>query len=253
MDLGLKGKTALITGGTKGIGFGIARVLVSEGCSVAVASRNSEHVRLAIEELKQINPRVEVFGKVFDLNVEREVLDGLSALAKTGIDILVTNTGGPAAGNTTEISLEQWDRGYASLIRNVIFLSSLVMGHMKEKHWGRILNITSTSAREMIPGLPVSGTFRAGLTAYVKSLAKDVGQMGILVNNLLPGPTNTARLQELALHSPQLFNTLQTQGALGRIAEPEEIGKVAAFLCSNANTYITGTDILVDGGYTNAV
>ena len=124
---------------------------------------------------------------------------------------------------------------------------------MQKRKWGRILTVTSTSAREWIPKLPVSGFFRAGLSSYAKSLAKDVGRQGVLINNLLPGPTNTARLEELKKKSPAFFNSMAEETALGRIAEPEEIARVAVFLCSAANTYVTGTDVLVDGGYTRCL
>src|ERR1700743_885855 len=112
---------------------------------------------------------------------------------------------------------------------------------MREKHWGRILTVTSTSARELIPKLPVSSTFRAGVTAFTKELAKTVGRDGILVNNLLPGPTRTARLQELEHKSPEFYKSMSAESALGRVGEPEEIGRVGAFLCSAANSFITGT------------
>ncbi len=116
-----------------------------------------------------------------------------------------------------------------------------------------MLTVTSSAAKELIPNLPVSSTFRAGLGAFCKAVSKELGPHGILINNLLPGPTNTERLKELALSSPEFFNSMKTKSALGRIANPEEIARVAAFLCSGANTFITGTDILVDGGYTSAI
>ena len=149
--------------------------------------------------------------------------------------------------------MEDWDRGYQSLLRSVILTTKAVLPGMKKKKWGRILTITSTAAREIIPKLPVSATFRAGLSAFAKVLAKDIGRDGILVNNLLPGPTNTTRLSELKKKSPVFFNSMAEETALGRIAEPEEIAKVAVFLCSQANSYITGTDLLVDGGYTKSL
>lgn len=169
------------------------------------------------------------------------------------IDILVNNTGGPAAGAPLSISLEDWDRGYQSLLRSVIFFSQLVVPQMKKNNWGRILTITSTAAKELIPSLPVSAVFRAGLSAYSKSLAKEIGRSGILVNNLLPGPTATDRLKEIKEVSPAFYQSMEQENAVGRLGVPEEIGKVAAFLCSSANTYITGADILADGGHTRAL
>lgn len=247
MDLGLKGKRALILGGTSGIGLAIAKSLKAEGASIVVASRTLMKVKAVASELSGE-------GIALDIHHEQSLREGLEhALANGGVDILVNNVGGPAAGNPSEIKLEDWDRGYASLLRSLIISSQTLVPGMKARKWGRILNVTSTSAREIIPKLPISSTFRAGITAWTKEMAKELGRSGILVNNLLPGPTNTDRLKDLEKKSPVFYKSMAEESALGRIADPEEIGRVAAFLCSGANTYITGTDILVDGGYTKAL
>jgi len=247
MDLGLKGKRAIVTGGTSGIGLAIAKALAAEGASVIVASREEPKVCAAAKE-------VGGEGKLLDLMNEQSIRRAFGELIETGpIDILVNNVGGPAAGKPTEIALADWDKGYQALVRSVILTTQLVLPGMQERGWGRILTVTSTSAREIIPRLPVSSTFRAGLTAWAKEMAKEVGRSGILVNNLLPGPTRTGRLKELEKKSPKFYESMETESALGRVAEPEEIGRVAAFLCSSANTYLTGTDVLVDGGYTKAL
>ncbi len=254
MELGLKGKVAFVLGGTSGIGFAIAEELVKEGADVIIASRDFNHVDKAVKYLKRINPTSKVMGKQIDLLDSKKIQKTLSeTLKQTGIDILINNVGGPASGLTPDISMEDWDRGYQSLLRSVLLTTKAVLPGMKKKKWGRILTVTSTAAREIIPKLPVSATFRAGLSAYAKVLAKDIGRDGILVNNLLPGPTNTTRLSELKKKSPAFFNSMAAETALGRIAEPEEIARVAVFLCSQANSYITGTDVLADGGYTKAL
>jgi 3-oxoacyl-[acyl-carrier protein] reductase len=254
MDLGLKNKTALITGGSSGIGYAIAEAFVEEGANVIIASRDYSNVESAVKKLKRKNPTVKIIGKELDLSDEKKIRKVAADLQKLGtVDILINNVGGPAAGATLDISLEGWDKGYQSLLRSVILLSQLFVPGMKKKKWGRILTITSTSAVELIPKLPVSATFRAGLTAYAKGLAKEVGRIGILVNNLLPGPTGTARLEELKIKSPAFFNSMAQETAVGRVAEPAEIARVAVFLCSSANSYVTGTDVLADGGYTKAL
>lgn len=253
MELGLKNKTAFITGGSSGIGYAIAEAFVEEGANVIIASRDYSKVEAAVKKLKRKKPTVKIVGKELDLTDEKKIRKVATDIQKLGaIDILINNVGGPAAGATLDISLEGWDQGYQSLLRSVVLLSQLLIPQMKKKKWGRILTITSTSAVEIIPKLPVSATFRAGLTAYAKGLAKEVGRMGILVNNLLPGPTGTARLAELKTKSPAFFESMASETALGRVAEPNEIARVAVFMCSSANTYVTGTDILVDGGYTKA-
>ena len=254
MELGLKGKTALVTGGSTGIGFAIAEGFVQEGANVIIASRNYEHLALAQKRLKRINPTVKVEIKQIDLLSEESIRKGLKEIQSNFlIDILINNGGGPAAGSTLGISVEDWDKGYHSLLRSVVLLCQLTIPGMAKKKWGRVLTVTSTAAREIIPKLPVSATFRAGLTAFAKTAAKDIGADNVLINNLLPGPTNTARLQDLKTKSPAFFNSMASETALGRVAEPDEIARAAIFLCSNANSYITGTDILVDGGYTKAL
>lgn len=254
MDLGLKGKVALVTGGSSGIGFAIAEGLAHEGVNLIVASRDFAHVDKAVKYLKRINPTLKVMGKQMDLSDPKKIQKGMIEILKaTSIDILVNNVGGPASGLTQDITLEDWDKGYQTLMRSTIQLTKAVLPGMRKKKWGRILTITSTAAREIIPKLPVSATFRAGLTAFAKALAKDVGRDGVLVNNLLPGPTNTTRLSDLKKKSPEFFNSMAMETALGRIAEPEEIARVAVFLCSSANSYVTGVDMLVDGGYTKAL
>lgn len=254
MDLQLKDRTALITGGSAGIGFAIAEAFVQEGANVIIASREFENVDRAVKHLRRVNPTVNIDGKAIDLGDAPKIAKSVQMiLKKSPIDIVVNNVGGPAAGNTLEIGLEGWDRGYQTLLRSVILLSQLTVPAMAKRKWGRILTVTSTSARELIPKLPVSGVFRAGLTSFAKSLAKDVGRDGVLVNNLLPGPTNTARLKDLKKKSPAFFESMATETAVGRIAEPDEIARIAVFLCSGANSYITGTDVLADGGYTKSL
>jgi len=251
MDLGLKGKRALVTGGTSGIGLAIATCFAEEGADVIVASRTNAKIVTSVKEIKAQATGGNVSGVVMDLTDEANVRKAWAGIGH--VDILVNNVGGPATGVPLEIPLEEWDKGYRSLIRSVLMMAQLAVPGMKECNWGRILTITSTSAREIMPRLPVSSTFRAGLTALTKELARELGRSGILVNNLLPGPTRTERLAHLETDSPDFFKSMAEKGAMGRIAEPEEVGRVAAFLCSNANTYITGIDMLVDGGYTAAL
>lgn len=248
MDLGLSDKRALVLGSTSGIGFAIAQVLAAEGAKVIVAGRDADR---AAQAARKAGARESV---ALDLSREDSILAGLKTVLASGpIDILVNNVGGPATGSPLNIALEDWDRGYQSLLRSVLLCCREVVPGMRDRGWGRILTITSTSARELIPKLPVSSTFRAGLTALAKELAKELGRSGILINNLLPGPTNTGRIDELKTKSPEFYQSMLTRSALGRLGEPEEVARAAAFLLSSANGFITGTDVLVDGGYTSAL
>lgn len=249
MDLGLKGKTALVMGGSQGIGLGIAKTLAAEGARVVIASRSEENLRAAAQEAQG-----ELAICVLDTMDEGSLKRGLeSQLAKGPIDILINNTGGPAAGPAAQLPLKAWDAGYQSLLRSVLVSAQLVLPGMAERKWGRILTITSTAALEVIPNLPVSATFRAGLRAWTKSIAREMGRQGVLVNCLLPGPVRTARLDELKHKSPDFYRTMAEETAVGRLGETDEIGRVAAFLCSSANSFITGTSVLADGGYTKTI
>ena len=180
MDLEIKGKTALVMGGTSGIGFSIAELFVQEGMNVIIVGRDFARLELASKHLKRVNPAVKVQIKQMDLLDEKKIRKGMTEiLAKNALYVVINNVGGPAAGATLEVTLADWDRGYQSLLRSVILVSQLVVPGMAKRKWGRILTITSTSAREMMPRLPISAVFRAGLTAFAKNLAKDHGRSGI--------------------------------------------------------------------------
>lgn len=251
MELGIQGKRAWVTGGSEGLGLAIAQSLYREGADVILSSRSEAKLTAARARLTS-----EKGGKGDIVLLPLDMMDEASlksAVAKAGaVDILIINTGGPAAGQAMDISLAQWDEGYRNLLRSTIQLTQAVVPGMKARRWGRILTITSTSAKELIPRLPVSGVFRAGLSSWTKATAKELGRDGILVNNLLPGPTSTARLAHLASESPDFFKSMEERSALGRLGRPEEIGDLAAFLCSARNGFVTGTDILADGGATNS-
>lgn len=252
MDLGLKGKLALVNGGSTGIGLGIATVLANEGADILIASRNEKNLSAAKAQLEKFG--TQIFTTQVDLLKEDSIRQMISQVpGGRSVDILINNVGGPTAGLVTDITLEQWDEGYHKLLRSVFVLSQLVLPSMRQNKWGRILTLTSTSARELIPRLPVSSTYRAGLTAWTKEMAKALGKDGILVNNLLPGPINTARIEELKVKSPEFYSTMTSKIAIGRLGEVKEVGNVAAFLCSEANTFVTGIDMIVDGGFTSAL
>lgn len=249
MDLGLRGKRALVMGGSQGIGLGIAKTLAEEGATVVLASRNADNLGKAARELGRAAETC-----ALDASDEASLRRGLTeALGRGPIDILVNNTGGPTAGKASELPLSAWDAGYQGLLRSVLVSAELVLPGMAERNWGRVLTVTSTAALELIPNLPVSATFRAGLRAWTKSVAREVGRKGVLVNCLMPGPIRTARLDELKTKAPDFYRNMAQETAVGRLGETEEIGRVAAFLCSAANTFVTGAAVLADGGYTKAL
>lgn len=238
----------LVTGGSEGIGLATAQLFSLEGCQVIVASRSKKKVDAAAKTIPGCLPFC------LDIADEKILRESLTRLVTTRpIDILVMNSGGPPAGMLGALTLDDWDLGYRLIIRSLVVAMECVLPSMRLGRWGRVLSISSTSARQIIGNLPLSGTFRAGLSAWVKHAAKEYGRDGILVNNILPGPTHTARLEHLKETHPTVVETMKKESALGRFAEADEIARVAVFLCSGANTYMTGTDVLVDGGFTNAV
>lgn len=255
MKTELEGKRAWILGGSAGIGYAVAENLLSEGAAVVLTSRDENNVTKAVQRLAERFGHDRVQGAPADTADEGSLRAAFAKASQQGaVQILLNNTGGPATGSPLSLSLEDWDRGYRNLLRSVILTAQLVVPAMRERGWGRILTVTSTSARETIPGLPVSAVFRTALTAWAKELAREVGSYGILVNNLLPGPTATERLAQLAAAhgaaAAASVERLQKETALKRAATPDEIGRLAAFLLSGANGYVTGTDILADGGAT---
>jgi 3-oxoacyl-[acyl-carrier protein] reductase len=224
MDLGIKGKKALVFGSSSGIGYGVAQTLMAEGALVYVHSRSEERA-------KSIQAQLGAAGYVHgDLQSEGEAKRCLSmALEKTGgVDLFVYNSGGPSKGSILEISRE---------------LKEFVP-HMRKSKFGRVIVITSLAAREPLAGLTTSNGLRAGLSGLVKSAANELASLGITVNAVLPGFTNTERLKELKLSEDKVKSMIP----MGRLVQPEEIGALVSFLCSVQAQPLTGQNYVVDGG-----
>ncbi len=244
MDLGLKNKRALVLGASAGIGHGIAQVLVQEGARVAIVSRSSEKIEQA---RKLINAE---FGFTGDLNKPGAAKEIISQAVQKfgGLDILVINTGGPAKGGFEEVTDQQWADGIQSLWTSAIDSIRAALPVMKAGKWGRILIVTSLSAKEPLKAMTVSNGLRAGLSGLTKSIANEVAPFGITVNSLLPGYTDTDRLRELNLSA----ETVKSLIPAGRLGTTREFGSVAAFLASDLAGYITGQSLLIDGGATRS-
>lgn len=260
MIIDLSGKTALVTAGSKGIGFAIAKALFDSGANVCLCSRNEENVRNAERELANTERVLAVAGDIS----ERQFLEALVAKVQQRfrhIDILVNNSGGPPAGETLSLSEEQWLGAINGNLLSVIRLSSLVVPGMKENGWGRIINLTSTAAREPGAGMALSNVTRAGVAAYSKTLAQEVGPFGITVNTILTGGVLTERLHSLLERNlKDSGETMEEAMAkitktipVRHIASPEEFAQIALFLASPQASYITGAAIPVDGGASKSV
>lgn len=253
MDLGIKGKVAMVAASSKGIGLATAKLLSEEGVKVSLCGRSEENLEKAATEMPN-----ECRTYVVDVNVSEDLdwwhNETVSDLGN--VEILVTNTGGPPAGLLQDMDDEKWQLGFDSTLLNVVRMVRKVSPGMREAGWGRIVHITSLVAKEPVPLLPISATLRSGLMALTRAQATDLGPYGITVNSVLPGHTLTDRQTHLAeLRAEKegitVEQALKIQGdhaALHRLAEPHEIAAPIVFLCSQLAGYQTGTNILVDGG-----
>ena len=247
MDLGIAGKTALVTGASKGIGYAVAQALATEGVRVMLSARGEKTLSEAVERLRVEGG--EVAGVSADVSKPESIETLLEAThSRFGTpDILVSNAGGPPAGKATDLADDAWAKGYDLTLMSNVRLSRAVLPDMLEQRWGRIINITSLSVKEPIARLTLSNAFRAAVTGFAKTLSSEVAAQGVTVNNIGPGYTATERLQEL-------FDTEEDESALiqtipaRRFGEPAEIAAAAVFLASQQAAYITGQTLIVDGG-----
>jgi 3-oxoacyl-[acyl-carrier protein] reductase len=241
VDLGLKEKTALIMGGSSGLGKAIAKSLIDEGTKVAISSRDETKLKAAAKDISASRIYPCDFSKP---GQSRAMIE--KAISDLGhLDILVTNTGGPARGDFMDITSEQWQNDYQSIFMSAIEAMQVALPHMQKRGYGRILLITSVSAKESLPRLTSSNGLRPGLKGLAKSISNEYASSGVTVNVLMPGYTNTERLRESNLTEEKIKQMIP----IGRLAEPSELGALAAFLASPQASYITGQSIAVDGGF----
>lgn len=257
MDLGLKGRSAAVAAASRGLGRATALALAREGCSVAICGRDPKKIRASADFIeRETGGRVLAVTADVGSRVDCERFIGETVGAFGRLDILVTNTGGPPAGNFAATDAAEWEKAYNGLLANVIHLVRAAVPHMKEAKWGRILNIASLSVKQPIDNLILSNTFRPAIAGFSKSLSKELGPYGILVNTICPGYTRTDRLEELAesrvkasgITKEQYYESLAKNVPVGRVGEPEEFANVAAFLCSERASYVSGVALAVDGG-----
>ncbi len=261
MNIDLKDKNALVCGSSKGIGKAAAIEIAKLGANVTLVSRSANAMGFVLDELdsskgQQHDYLVADFSDSTDL---RKKILGLTSL-KT-IHILVNNTGGPKSGPVSMASSDAFEQAFHNHVVCNHLLTKAVLKGMKESGYGRIINIISTSVKEPLNDLGVSNTIRAAVANWAKSIANEVGQFGVTVNNVLPGFTNTGRLQSILKYRAEQAGidtatqqkNMEDSVALNRFAHPSEIGSVIAFLASPAASYIHGTNITVDGGRTKSL
>lgn len=258
MDLGLKGRVALVAASSKGLGRAIAEELAAEGCDLVMCARGAEALEKARASIAESSGQ-KVIARPTDVAVESEVaaLVDLALTTFGRVDVLVTNGGGPPPGNFEAHGIDAWRAGSAVTLESVLNLTRGVLPGMKERGWGRILNVTSIAVKQPVEGLMLSNALRAAVTGFARTLANEVAASGVTVNNLMPGYTATERLDELAGHIAKTrgvepsaaYAGWADQVPMGRVGEPREFAALAAFLASDRANYITGQSIAVDGGW----
>jgi len=258
MDLGLKKKVALVTAASRGLGRAVAEELAAEGAALVICSRRPETIDRVAKEIAAATGAT-VLGVAADV----ANADDVARLVKAAIDrfdrvdILVTNAGGPPAGPCESFTLDQWEAATRLLLHSAVELARHVLPGMKERRWGRILNITSIAVKQPVDNLILSNSLRAAVTGFARTLANEVASDGITVNNIMPGYTRTERVEELSRMmaakeeiSPEEFVARwEKEIPMRRIGEPREFAALAAFLVSERASYVTGTSVPVDGGW----
>ncbi len=261
MDFNLTGKTALVCGSTQGIGWSSALELADMGANVILMARNKQKLDALVKELPQNNDQHHSYV-VADFSFPEQVKNAVALYCNENpIHILINNTGGPPGGPiVTADSAEFLSAMNLHLISYHGMVQEVIEG-MKAANYGRIINIISTSVKQPLNGLGVSNTIRGAVASWAKTLANELGQFNITVNNVLPGATNTARLNSIIENkakkinssAEEVLNTMQNEVPLKRIAEPQEIANAVAFLASPAASYINGINLPVDGGRTKSL
>jgi 3-oxoacyl-[acyl-carrier protein] reductase len=246
MDLGLEGRVALVMGASKGLGLAIGAALAREGATVAVASRSAERIGAAAAE---IGPAASPFIADASDPERLAALPGEVEVALGPIDILVANTGGPPLGTALQHEPDEWDRAYRSLVLAPRILAGAVVPGMRERGWGRILNVDSTSTEEPIPGLNLSNAHRMAAVGFLKTLAREIAADGVTVNTVATGRFATGRLAENYGSMENAENAAREEIPAARLGRPEEYADLVAFLCSERDAFITGTVIPIDGGF----
>lgn len=262
MDLGLKGKAALVCGSSQGIGRAIADALAAEGADVVINGRSPEKLARVRGEIAAATG-AQVIAVPADLTDATAINDLVNAAegALGRIDILVTNTGGPPSGPFESHSEDVWRKAIAQNLESVVNLVRAALPGMKERRWGRIVNMTSISVKQPVAGLILSNTIRAGVTGFTKTISNEAAPFNVTVNSVLPGYTRTERLVELAKAVAGRTGTTvegayagwEKETPMARLGEPAEVAALVAFLCSEKAGYITGQAVAVDGGWIKAL
>lgn len=252
MDLGLKGKIAFVAASSQGLGRSAALELAKEGAAIIICGRNKQSLDSTHAEIKALGVRVlSLVGDITNASDNQRMID--ATLKEFGkVDILVTNTGGPPTGKFETLTMKDWESAVQQMLTSAVMLIKGFLPGMKERKWGRIITITSMAVKQPVNNLILSNAVRSSLVGLMKSLANEVGEFNITVNNVMPGYTRTDRLKELMDSNPSFVN-VTSEIPLRRLGEPEEFAAAIAFLASERAGYITGVSLPVDGGWIRGV
>jgi 3-oxoacyl-[acyl-carrier protein] reductase len=263
MDLKLKDKHVLVMASSKGLGRAIALEFANEGAAVFLTSRDTEALEQTAKELMRESGNDNIHFHPCNMTREAEISLLFEKVRETfgGVDVLINNTGGPKAGGFADVEDADWIRAFGQNLLSYTRTIREVLPGMQENNWGRIINISSSSTKEVIDGLILSNTFRAGMVGLSKSLAREYAASNILVNTIGPGRIKTDRIIELDTArarnigvSPEEVTEKAKQGIpIGRYGQPDEFARAVVFLASGANTYLTGQSIVIDGGMLKAL
>lgn len=257
MDLGLKGRVAIVAAASKGLGRAVAEELAKEGARVAICSRTTADVDRTAAEIQQKTGQ-EVFPRAIDVTDSTAVTGFVKSVEEHfgRVDICVTNSGGPPSKLFKDTDAQDWRTAFDQLLMSTVFFAKEALPRMQKNKWGRLITITSYTVKQPVDGLLLSNSLRAGVTGLARTLANEYGPHGITVNNVCPGYTKTDRLGDLAgviskrtgTTPEEVFAGWERQIPVGRVGTPEEFAAVVAFLASERASYINGTSIAVDGG-----
>lgn len=261
MDLGLKGRVAVVAAGSRGLGRAVAEELAAEGASIVICARGQAALDEACRAIEAHGGLAR--GIVADVSRpgEPERVVAVATESFGQVDIVVTNSGGPRAGRFDVLSADDWDSATRTLLTSAVGFARASVPGMRERKWGRILNITSIAAKQPVDGLMLSNSLRTAVIAFARTLANEVAADGVTVNNLLPGYTRTERVVDLSEQMAKANDTTpadfigrwEAEIPMRRIGEPREFAALAAFLASERASYITGQSIAVDGGWIRSV
>ena len=257
MDLGIKNKTAIVQAASKGLGYSVAHALSAEGVKVVICARTASELNNAAAQIHEStsNP---VLPVQCDVSRHQQLQTLFRQCRKEfgDPDILVCNAGGPPRGQFNDFTKDDWNQAFQTNFHSAVASVNQVVETMKTNGWGRLIFIASMAVKQPIDSLVLSNAARSALTAYAKTIANDLAPHGITVNCLLPGPHRTSRLEHLvndimedeSCSMEEAWEKLGTSTPLGRLGSPEELGALAAFICSTQAGFITGQSIVHDGG-----